>query len=203
MNIKTIVFIVLAQVIISGLVFNAGAQEKIATYSMSALESKEPLNFDVSLGADNALWIDVFSAYEQGSRCGFKLDERYKSNFISTVKDAENLYTEWKRWAVENNYQEIKKKMHYIFYTEGYFSYFGNVKQDNNVRVFFAFANFKNDFVLIINLEEMTAGDNDHVKFNGGTMVFNSEKEIDDFLNIISPEAISGLKASKSENISN
>lgn len=203
MNIKAIVFLGLTQVFFLGLAHKTLAQEKIASYSMSALEDKQPSNFDINLNEDNSLWIDVYSAYEPGVRCGFKLDERYKSNFITTLKDAENLYSEWKRWAVENNFQDLKKKMHHIFYTEGYFTYFDNLKTDSNVRVVFAFANFKNEFVLIMNLEEMTASDNDQVTFNGGTIVFNSENEINDFLNIISPKFVSGLKASQSENINN
>lgn len=203
MNIKIIVFLALATIFFIHSPNKALSQEKIATYKMSALENKEPSAFDINLGNDNILWIDIFSAYEPGVRCGFKLDERYKSNFITTVKDAKKLYSEWKMWAIENNSQDMKKKMHYIFYTGGYFSYFDNLKHDDNVRIVFAFAYFKNDYVLIMNLEEMTANDNDQVVFNGGTMVFNSEEEVDTFLNVISPESIIGLKASKTDNIDN
>lgn len=197
MNIRTIVILILGQVLFLGSVFTGKAQEKIATYSMSAFGDKEPLNYDISLSDDNALWIDVFSAYEPEARCGFILDEKFKSNFITTLKNAGDLYTEWKQWAFENNVQDIKKKMHYIFYTGGYFSYFDNLEQDDNVRVIFAFTYFKGDYVLILNLEKMTARDNDLVTFDGGSIVFNSEFEIDSFLKTISTESLSNLRASE------
>lgn len=203
MKIKTIVILVLGQVLFLGSVFNAEAQEKIASYSMSALENKEPLNFDINLSEDNTLWVDVFSAYEPGVRCGLKLEERYKPNFITTVKNAGILYTEWKRWAIENNIQEIKKKMHYIFYTGGYFSYFDKLNQDDNVRIVFAFTYFKDDYVLIMNLEKMSAMDNDRITFDGGTIVFNSEDEINNFINLISTESLSNFRASQSQHIGN
>ena len=197
MNIKTIAYLFLVQVIISVLAINAEAQEKIATYSMSALGKTEPLAMDISLSDDNTLWIDMFSAYEPDARCGFTLDERTKSNFISTAKQAKDLYTEWKKMATENNLGDVKQKMHFIYFTGGYFTYFDELKQDNNVRIIFAFANFKGDYVLIMNLDNMTARDNDEIAFSGGSIVFNSEDEIDSFLNAISQESISNLRASK------
>src|SRR5690606_22024012 len=116
----------------------------------------------------------------------------------STAKQAEPLYTEWKRMALENNLQEIKQKMHFIFYTGGYFSYFENMKTDNNVRVIFAFTYFKGDYVLIINLDKMIADDDEQISFEGSTIVFNSENEIESFLNTLSTESINNLRASKS-----
>ena len=196
MNFKRIV--ILVQIIFWGSGFVANAQEKITTYSMSVLGNKEPLSFDISLSKDNTLWIDMYSAYNQETRCGFTLDEHIKPNFISTAKQAGQLYTEWKRMALENNLQEIKQKMHFIFYTGGYFSYFGNMKTDNNVRVIFAFTYFKGDYVLIINLDKMIADDDEQISFEGGTIVFNSENEIESFLNTLSTESINNLRASKS-----
>jgi hypothetical protein len=196
MNFKGIV--ILVQIIFWAPGFIANAQEKITTYSMSVLGNKEPLSFDISLSKDNTLWIDMYSAYNQETRCGFMLDEHIKPNFISTAKQAGQLYTEWKRMALENNLQEIKQKMHYIFYTGGYFSYFGNMKTDSNVRVIFAFTYFKGDYVLIINLDKMIADDDEQISFEGGTIVFNSENEIESFLNTLSTESINNLRASKS-----
>ncbi len=193
--------IILVQVLFLGSGFIADAQEKITTYSMSALGNKEPLNLNISLSNDNTLWIDMYSVYDQETRCGFTLDEHIKPNFISITNQAKNLYTEWKRMAIENNLQEIKQKMHFIFYTGGYFSYFGKMERDENVRVIFAFAYFKGDYVLILNLDKMTADENEQISFEGGSMVFNSENEIDSFLNAISTESISNLRASKSNAI--
>jgi hypothetical protein len=197
MNIKKFAIIVLIQLLVLSSGFNSEAQEKMTTYSMSALGRNEPLNLDINLSDDNTLWIDMFSAYEPETRCGFTLNEHIKPNFISTAKQARNLYAEWKKMAIENNLQEVQQKMHFIFYTGGYFTYFDKLKQDDNVRVIFAFTHFKGDYVLIMSLDEMTAMDNDQISFNGGSIVFNSEEEIDSFLNTISMESISNLKASK------
>lgn len=196
MNFRTLT--ILLQVLFLSLGMISNAQEKITSYSMSALGNTEPLSFDISLSSDNTLWIDMYSAYNQETRCGFTLDEHIKPNFISTVKQAGQLYAEWKRLAVESNLQEIKQKMHFIFYIGGYFSYFGNMKTDNNVRVIFAFTYFKDNYVLIINLDKMLADDDEQISFEGATIVFNSENEIESFLNTISTESISNLRASKS-----
>jgi len=196
MNFKRLV--ILLQIFFLGPGLIASAQEKITSYSMSALGNTEPLSFDISLSNDNTLWIDMYSAYNQETRCGFTLDEHIKPNFIYTAKQAGQLYTEWKRQALESNLQEIKQKMHFIFYTGGYFSYFENMKTDNNVRVIFAFTYFKGDYVLIINLDKMIADDDEQISFEGSTIVFNSENEIESFLNTLSTESINNLRASKS-----
>lgn len=201
MRIRRIAILVLVQILFLVSAFKVEAQEKMTTYSMSALGNKEPLSLDISLSNDNTLWIDMYSTYEKGARCGFTLDENIKPNFISTAKQAKDLYTEWKRMAIENNYQEIKQKMHFIFYTGGYFTYFDKMEQDDNVRIIFAFTYYKGDYVLIMNLDKMTAASNDQISFEGSTIVFNSENEIDSFLNTISTESISNLKASRSDAI--
>lgn len=200
MNLYTKAILILGQVLVFGSMLTINAQEKLDTYSMSALKDKNPLNFDISISDDNTLWIDVFSAYNPEARCGFKLDENNKSNFISTLMEARNLYTVWKKMAIENNFQDIKKKMHYIFYTGGYFSYLDMLKYDENVQVIFAFTYYKDDYVLILSLDNMTDKNNEKITFTGGSIIFNSEIEIDNFLDKISPEAISNLKASQTEN---
>ena len=199
MNMIRILIFVLILFLSSG--FIADAQEKISTYSMSALGNEEPLSLNISLSNDNTLWIDMYSVYDKETRCGFTLDKNIKPNFISIAKQAGDLYAEWKRMAIENDLQEIKQKMHFIFYTGGYFSYFGKMERDDNVRVIFAFAYFKSDYVLIMNLDKMTSSENDQISFEGGTMVFNSENEIDSFLNAISTESISNLRANKSNTV--
>lgn len=200
---KVLVTTMMKFVLIVGSFNMVQAQEKIDTYSMSALRDKEQHNFDIGLSDDNTLWIDVFSTYNPGARCGFKLDENHRSNFISTVMEARNLYSVWKQMAIENNFQDIKKKMHFIYYTDGYFTYFNSIKQDENVQVIFAFTHYKGDYVLIMSLDNMTDKDNEHISFKGGSIIFNSEIEIDNFLDKISPESISNLRASQSENTEN
>lgn len=203
MEIKTAAKAIFSFVLFFSSLFMSSAQEKIDTYSMSALRDREQLNFDIGLSDDNTLWIDVFSTYNPGVRCGFKLDENHKSNFISTVMEARNLYTVWKQMAIENNFQDIKKKMHFIFYTGGYFTYFDSLKHDENVQVIFAFTHYKDDYVLIMSLDNMTDKDNEHISFKGGSIIFNSEEEINSFLDKISTESICNLKASQSENADN
>jgi hypothetical protein len=192
---KAVLFFIF--VLFTVLTLKTEAREKIGSYTMSTLRDYNIGDFAITLETDNALWIDVYSTYNPEIKCGIILDERYLPNFITTFENARDLYTEWKKMAIENHLQEIKQKMHFIFFTGGYFSYFDKIKQDDDVKLIFAFTYFKGDYVLIMNLEEMTATDNEKITFNGASIIFNSEAEINSFLDKISPDYINNLKAAK------
>ena len=198
---KIISILVLTLLIVKG--FISIGQEKVDTYSMSALSDFDVEQFDIRIDNDNNLWIDAFSTYQPETRCGITIDERYKPNFITTFENARDLYTEWKRMAMESNLQDIKQKMHFMFFTGGYFTYFDELKKDDDVKLIFAFTWFNGDYVLIMNLEEMTAADNDLIRFNGASLIFNSEEEINSFLDKISPHYINNFRASKAEDSDN
>lgn len=174
------------------------AQEKIATYPMTAVDAGKD-TFGIWLNPDQTLWIDTYSAYNSEVRCGMILDKHNLDNFITTLRNAKELYTEWKKIAIENDLKDIQQKMHFVYFAGGYFSYFDEIKQDDDVRLIFAFARYKDDYVLILNLEEMSVPGNDMIAFNGASIVFNSELEIDRFLGKISPDSIRPLNASTVE----
>jgi len=175
--------------------FITNAQVKIDTYSMSALGNKDYNNFDISISDDNTIWIDAYATYSPGEKCGFILEESMQSGFISTLENARDQFSEWKRVSIDNNITEVKMKMDYIFFTGGYFSYLNKLKSDSNVRVIYAFTYFNGDYVLIMNLEKMTAEDNDLISFEGTSVIFNSEQEIDTFLSKISEKSIKSNSA--------
>lgn len=166
------------------------AQNIISTYTMSALKVANQRNFDIYLGEDNSLNIDVYSTYKPEERSGFIVKEDLQPDFINTFEIAKNQYTEWKSYAIANNMTEVKMKMDLIFFTEGYFTFHNELKSDKEVNVIFAFTYYNGNYVLIMNLDNMTASGNELISFNGASIVFNSEKEIDSFLNKISPEQI-------------
>ena len=203
MRIKNTVVSILVISLLGIIGFNAKAQEKVDKYTMSSLSDFDVEQFDIRIDNDNNLWIDAFSTYQPETRCGIILEERYKPNFITTFENARDLYTEWKRMAIESNLQDIKHKMHFMFFTGGYFTYFDEMKKDDDVRLIFAFTWFKENYVLIMNLEEMTDSDNDLIKFNGASFIFNSEEEINHFLDKISPQYINNFRASKAQESDN
>lgn len=190
MGYKSFAIIILSFAISLGLALTGKAQNKIDTYSMSALGARDYNNFDISISDDKSLWFDVHSAYSPGIKCGFKIEENLQEDFISTLLMAKNQYTSWKQTAIENNTQNIKRKMDLFFFTEGYFAHRNELEFDKDAKIIFAFTYFKGDYVLILNIDNMVSSDNKPISFNGATLVFNSEKEIDNFLNKIYTHSI-------------
>ncbi len=186
---KSFTIIILSFAMSLGLSLIGNAQDKIDTYSMSALGSHDYNNFDISISDNKSLWFDVHSAYAPGIKCGFKIEENLQQDFISTLLMAKDQYTDWKQTAIENNTTNIKKKMDFFFFTEGYFAHMNELKFDKDAKIIFAFTYFKGDYILILNIDDMTNSDNQSISFNGATLVFNSEKEIDNFLNKISTQS--------------
>ncbi len=194
---KEIGITILGFALILGSAFFAKAQVKIDTYSMNALGNLKYNNFDISISDNNTLWVDAYATYNPGDKCGLKIEGFLQPDFIYTLEKAKEQYSEWKKVSVEKNITEVRMKMDYVFASEGYFSYFNTLKYDRNVTVIFAFTYFKGDYVLIMNLEKMTALDNELVTFDGTSVIFNSEEEIDSFISKISPESIANHRAKK------
>lgn len=186
---KLFLITIISVIMSLGPVLIVKAQDKIDTYSMSALGSHDYNNFDISISDDKSLWFDVHSAYAPGIKCGFKIEENLQQDFIGTLLMAKDQYTDWKQTAIENNTTDIKKKMDFFFFTEGYFAHMNELKFDKDAKIIFAFTYFKGDYILILNIDNMTTSDNQPIAFNGATLVFNSEKEIDNFLNKISTQS--------------
>jgi len=192
---QVIAITILGFTLILGSASFAKAQNKIDTYSMSALGHQEFNNFDISISDDNTLWIDAYATYSPGEKCGLKIEGFLQPDFLYTLEKAKEQYSDWKKISVEKNIKDVRMKMDYVFATEGYFSYLNNLKYDQNVMIIFAFTYFKGEYVLIMNLEKMTASDNELVTFDGTSVIFNSEQEIESFIRKISPEAIANNKA--------
>ena len=192
---QVILITILSSAMFLGSTFFAKAQVKIDTYSMSSLRNLKNNNFDISISDDNTLWIDAYATYNPGERCGLKIEEYLQPDFMYTLEKAKEQYIEWKKISVEKNITEVRMKMDYVFASEGYFSYLDALKLDQYVTVIFAFTYFNGDYVLIINLERMTASDNELVTFDGTSVIFNSEQEIDSFISKISPESLASHKA--------
>ena len=192
---QAILIIIVAFLLFLGSTFLAKAQIKIDSYSMSSLRNLKNNTFDISISEDNTLWIDAYATYNPGEKCGLKIEGFLQEDFIYTLEKAKEQYSEWEKICVEKKITDVRMKMDYVFASEGYFSYLNALKFDQNVTVIFAFTYFKGDYVLIMNLERMTATDNELVTFDGTSVIFNSEQEIDSFISKISPESIASHKA--------
>ncbi len=98
---------------------SAYAQEAYTDYACGYSDKK----YDIQIGKDGKLYIDVMSFDATATKAGLMLDRKREPDFSSCLDTAFKKYTEWKDIAAKNNVKELTKGIPCSCRLEGYFKY--------------------------------------------------------------------------------
>jgi hypothetical protein len=141
------------------------------------------------------IWIKVHSIDDSHKVGGIMVSNKSENMFISSLTKAKAKYIEWLTIAKNNDVKDLYKEMEIQCKgIEGYFLYGKDFHFQFNVKLKFSFMVREKDgeitYRLVIKTGEMTASDNQFMKVDGVVLVFNSEKEIQDFIDTLDHKKI-------------
>ncbi len=184
---------------------NIFAQKKYSTYTNDYLD--KDFNIDIQPETDNkfCLYIDVFSLDNTWDKVGIMVNQKQLLKFIEALDSAKVKYNEWKNVAISNNVKKLSKNMEIKCKVDTYFSY-GKWHFNNNIKLNFGFGIFEHKekiiYMLSVNTGQLVSSSNQYMKVDGGLLTFTSLKEIDSFIELISPKIINEfLKKPNSDNL--
>lgn len=159
------------------------SQDKYTTYT--SLYFNKDFKIDISKEKNNTIsfWIDAYSMDKLSKKSSIKLKQKSIPNFIGLLEKAKEKYIEWTKVAKENNVDKLNKNVEYN--SEKYTSAFlyGKWKFDYNVKLKARYLILENKYLMIIeNMYPLKASDNQYIDSKGFAIVFENEKEFDDFI---------------------
>lgn len=165
-------------------------QEKYTTYDN--LYSKKTYKVLISHGGNGKyrLYVDMMSMNELSERGGIVITEKEHDLFLSTLNEAKVKYTKWVTTAKENNVTDLLKSMTYKVKVGGFFKYGSEWNVQLNVNLTFDFAIVDGENFLIVRTGKLTSASNQFITHDGFVFVFQNEKEIDDFVNVLSVDKV-------------
>lgn len=141
------------------------------------------------------IWIDAHSMDASHKIGGIMVRSKSEDKFITALSEAKVKYTEWLATAKANGVKDLYKEMEIKCKgIDGYFAYGKDYHFNFGIKLGFFFVIKELDgevtYRLVAKTGEMTASDNQFMKVDGVALVFNDEKEIDSFINIINHKKI-------------
>lgn len=165
-------------------------QEKYTSYDNLYVEK----TYDVSLSyKDNGkytLYVDMMSMDNLSNNGGVMISEKEHDSFLSTLNEAKMKYSEWVTTAKDNNVTDLSKPMTYKTKVGGFFQYGNTWNFQYVVNLTFNFKIVDGKNLLIVRTGKLTSSSNRYITHDGFVFVFQSEKEIDDFVNILSVDSV-------------
>ena len=165
-------------------------QEKYTTYDNLYGEKTYEVSISQEDNGKYTLYVDMMSMDNLLESGGVMITEKEHSQFLSTLNEAKVKYTEWVNTAKENNVTDLSKSMSYKVKVGGFFQYGSkwNFQYVVNLTFDFRIVNGKN--LLIVRTGELTSSSNQYMTHDGFVFVFQNEKEIEEFINILSTEKV-------------
>lgn len=172
------------------------AQQKYTTYSMRYVEDE----YDIQIGDEGKLYITIMTMDRTSKSAGIILKRKKAPQFMECLDSARKKYAEWTEIAIKNNVKEMSKEIDCGCKVEGFFS-FGDWQFDFYVVPTFKFLvtdyGGKINHLLVINTGRMTSSSNQYIDSDGGTIIFNSDMEIVDFIRKINPKNVEEFLSKK------
>ena len=169
------------------------SEEKFAKYQNSLIEKSYQIEIESKAENEFTLWVNAMSLDALHDKGGISIDNKQYNDFITSLKTAKEKYIEWKKVGIENNVRELIKDMKLKSIVDGFFMYGDwNFTSDVYLQYEFKILELKKEinYMLIIRTGQLQSSSNRFMKVDGFALTFLSEKEIDDFLNIISIDKI-------------
>lgn len=136
------------------------------------------------------LYVNMMPIDELSESGGILITEKEHDLFLSTLNEAKVKYTEWVTTAKENNVTDLLKSMTYKVKVGGFFKYGSEWNVQLNVNLTFDFAIVDGENFLIVRTGKLTSSSNQFMTHDGFVFVFQNEKEIDDFVNVLSVDKV-------------
>lgn len=185
--------------------FKCFAQDKFTTYDNTYIGKTYDIQISTKDKVDFSLWIDAMSLDKLHKEGGIEVTKKQYDNFLNALTESKLKYVEWIKTAKENNVKELNKEMAIKCKVDCYFEY-GDWNFQYNVIPNFRFKILPQDddikYLLIMSTRELQSFSNQFMKVDGFALVFSSESEINDFINVISLQKINDfLNKPKAENL--
>jgi hypothetical protein len=165
-------------------------QEKYTTYDNLYGEKTYEVSISHKDNGKYTLYVDMMSLDNLSKSGGIMIDEKEHILFLRNLKEAKEKYIEWVNIAKENNVKDLSKSMSYKVKVGGFFQYGSKWNFQYFVNLTFDFRIVDGKNLLIVRTGELKSSSNRYITHDGFVFVFQSEKEIDDFINILSVEKV-------------
>lgn len=174
-------------ILISGSCF---AQDKYASYE-NEFENK---TFNIQIGRKDAftykLFIEVGTVDDLSGKGGIVASNIQHAPLFNAIRAAKEKYIEWKKVAIENNVQDLNKRIEQTANVGSYFMYGTDWQFQFSVDLTFAVKFTEGKHYMMIKTGDLVSASNRYMTHKGFLLVFSSEKEIDDFLELLSLEKV-------------
>lgn len=174
--------------------FSGKAQEKFSSYENSYIGKFYPIQIDSKDKDKFTLWIDAMSLDATHEKGGLMISEKNYQGFTEALFEAKLKYEEWIKTAKDNNVNQLDKQMSIKSRADAYFLYGSkwNFQFDFNLIYDFKILESKGElkYLLLVKTGELQSSSNQFMKVRGVTLIFNSSKEIDTFISLISRDKI-------------
>ena len=165
-------------------------QEKYTTYDNLYIEKTYEVSISHKDNGKYTLYVDMTSVDKLSKIGGVMITEKEHELFLSTLNEAKVKYTEWINTAKENNVTDLNKLMAYTVKVGGFFLYGSKWNFQFFVNLTFAFITVDGKNLLIVSTGKLTSSSNQYMTHDGFVFIFQNEKEIDDFINILSVDKV-------------
>ena len=169
---------------------SAWGQEKYTKYDNLYVEKTYEVEISLKDDGGYILYIDMMSMDDLLKTGGIRITEKEHDLFLSNLNEAKVKYTEWVTTAKENNVTDLSKSMIYKVKVGGFFQYGSTWNFQHGVNLTFDFKIINGKNLLIVRTGELTSSSNRYMKHDGFVFVFQNEKEIDDFVNVLSVDKV-------------
>ena len=174
--------------------FQSEAQDKFTSYDNTYAEKSYEIQISSKEKDKFKLYINAMSFDRTHDEGGISIDQNNHQDFLNALAESKIKYEEWIKTAKENNIKELDKTMTLKSKVGGYFLYGSewNFQFLVNLKFDFKILESKGEikYLLLLRTGELQSSSNQFMKVDGFALVFSSSKEIDDFVNAISPEKI-------------
>jgi len=166
------------------------SQEEIDTYELSYFSSKPPQSISVAESEKNGISFYIEAPSMDRSKVSLIVRESELNDFKASIDSAKSTYAKWKKTAEENNVSDIDKEIDIDKVKIECAFHYGDWNFDFSVQVIARFKVLDNGECLLIiqNKRKLQSSSNQYIDADGFLIVFNSESEIDSFLNSLSLE---------------
>jgi hypothetical protein len=172
-------------ILISGTCF---AQDKYASYE-NAFENK---TFNIQIGRKDGnnykLFIEVGSVDDLSGKGGIVISNTQHAPLVSAIQAAKEKYVEWKNVAIENNVEDLDKRIEQRANVGTYFMYGIDWQFQFSVDLTFVVKFTEGKHYMMIKTGNLVSSSNRYMAHKGFLLVFSSEQEIDTFLELLSLE---------------
>ncbi len=174
--------------------FSSKAQEKFSSYENSYVGKYYPIQIAFKDKEKFTLYIDAFSLDAIHENGGININEKNYEGFIDALNNAKVKYGEWVKTAKDNNVNQLDKQMSIKSRADAYFLYGSkwNFQFDFNLTYDFRILDVKGEtkYFLLVKTGELQSSSNQFMKVRGVTLIFESTKQIETFLSLISKDKI-------------